>query len=91
MLDLTEDQLDNIAERMTRKLLDEKRALWVDPETHSQHHEWIKDRLNDEAELKVMRKRVIESALIWAVILLLGFVGMSAWFYVKAAMTAPHP
>lgn len=87
MTELTASQIESISESLARKLVDEKRALWVDPETHAAHHEWIKARLADEADIREMRKRVIESAIVWALPLFLSLIGLAVWQYVKSAIT----
>ena len=49
MAELDQQQLDQLAEALAQKLMNERRARWVDPETHYEHHRFIKHLKDDEA------------------------------------------
>lgn len=86
MPELTAEQIDEVANKLAQKLFDEKRALWVDPETHHQDHEWVKSKRLYESELRDLRKKIIQSAVIWAVPIVCGFVIALFWDAFKEAV-----
>lgn len=86
---ITEALSDVVSEKVARKLVDEKRAKWVDPDTHDSHHAWVKQKMKDEEDRRTMRRKVIESGLAWAFPLFLGFLGMSVWQYFRALLGKP--
>ena len=86
MPELTHQELDAIAEKIAIKLIDEKRAMWVDPEIHHEDHQWIKSKRFDEVELKKLRRKIIESAVIYAVPIVCGFVALVFWDGLKEAL-----
>jgi hypothetical protein len=81
MPEISSDDINQIAEQITCKLVDQKRALWVDAETHHQDHEWVKLKRLDEEEYRAFRRKVIQSASVWALIIVLGFVASVFWDY----------
>jgi len=86
---MSPDEIEAISELVAVKLCDAKRAKWVDPDTHDAHHSWVKQKIQDEEDRRSMRKRVIESALVWAFPLFLGFVGISMWQYIRTLLGKP--
>lgn len=79
MTTLSSEELDRVAEILAEKLFNEKRALWIDPEHHHAQHQWIHSKMLDEEEMRKLRRKIIESAVIWAVPLIVGFVCMIFW------------
>lgn len=79
MPEMSAEQLDKIAARVADELTDRKRALWVEPETHHRHHAWVDSKIVDEEEIKALKKKIIESAVIWAVPIIIGFVVSIFW------------
>jgi hypothetical protein len=76
---LSDEQLDSIANRLADELIQRRRAQWVDPETHSQHHQWVEGRLQAESERKQLINKIILSACIWTIPLILLWVASSFW------------
>lgn len=79
MSDLSAEQIDRVAELLAEKLFNEKRALWIEPEQHHAQHQWIQSKMLDEEEMRKLRRKIIESAVIWAVPLIVGFICMVFW------------
>lgn len=76
---LEQDDIDRIAEKLSVCLIESRKARWVDPDTHAAHHEWAAVKMSSEAEWRAMRLRVIESAAIWAIPIIIGFVATAIW------------
>jgi len=86
--ELSETELSSIARKLSEQLTANKRAFWVDPEIHAQHHEWVKQRKQDEDDLRSFRQKVIQSAILYAVPLALAFVALASWKAIVAAIQA---
>jgi hypothetical protein len=82
---LSDQDLDHLAGILTEKIAKHKKALWIESEIHAEDHGWIKQRRQDEADIREFRKRVLQSATIWAVILAIGFISVATWKAVIAA------
>lgn len=78
-MSLKQDEIDLIASAVTEKLVNEKRAYWVDPETHAEHHEWVKKQIESEKDRRKFRQQVIRSSILWAVPIVIAFVVTSTW------------
>lgn len=76
---LTQDDIDAIAEEVANKFIESKRAHWVDPEIHAIHHDYIKNRIADEEDYRRFRRRAMQSALLWMLPIILGFIGLAVW------------
>jgi hypothetical protein len=76
---LSKDDIDLIAEEVAKKFIESKRAHWVDPEVHAVHHEFIKQRITDEEDYRRFRRRAMQSALLWMLPIILGFIGLAVW------------
>lgn len=87
MSDLTDEQAEEIAERVARKIMEEKRAAWIDSETHAKHHNWVKNKMQDEDDWRAMRKRIIESSLAWALPIFITAMCTALWQYFKHHVT----
>lgn len=83
---LSDQELDSLAERLSVCLIDSRRAHWVDPETHADHHEYLRDKISSETEMKAFRKKVAESTAVGGLILLLGFLGTAIFQAVANAV-----
>jgi len=59
--------LDKIADMLADKLTSSKRAQWIDPETHSEHHSFVGKQIQRESDLMELRQRIVMSACIWAI------------------------
>lgn len=84
----SDDQLQSIAKRLADELVEKRRAQWVDPETHYRHHQWVKLRLENEKSRRDLVNKIILSACIWAIPLIIGWVAMNSWHAVIAAIRA---
>lgn len=79
MQEPTPEQLDRVASILAEKLFNEKRALWIEPEAHHSQHKWIESKMLSEEQMRQLRMKIIESAVIWAVPIIAGFVLMVFW------------
>jgi hypothetical protein len=82
--------LDELADKVADKIMAAKRAYWVDPETHADHHDWVRAKKAGEEEFKQLRRRIILSACIWAVPIILAFIVSAIWRDVVARIVG-HP
>jgi len=79
--------VDQIADAVVRKMKEEKHALWLDPETHSEQHEWLRALMEDRAA-KLARRQAIQdkiagSLILGAVLMLVGLIGAGTISWVK--------
>jgi hypothetical protein len=92
---MTPDDLEKLAElaseKTVAKLCSEKKARWMEPETHERQHEWVSQKMLDESERRSMRRRIIESSLAWAMPLAIMFFATALWQYFKHLVMAPKP
>lgn len=79
MQPMTPADVERIADTLATKIMDSKRAQWVDPETHADHHDWVKGRMASEKDIRELKKRIVMSACIWAVPLILAFLASAVW------------
>ena len=85
-MDLSEEQLDTIVEKLAEKLKTQRHNRVVSNEEHNEHHIFIK-QFKEKVELDDAAKRKIkQSATIWAVLLFLGFTASAIWHYVIEAV-----
>lgn len=68
MADITPEEL---ADALIAQLKDKHHTFWIDPELHSQQHEFIRTLIAERAE-KMARRKAIEDRIAGS--LLLGFV-----------------
>ena len=68
---------EEIAEAILKKLKADHHAFWIDPEIHSEQHEFIKSLIQERAD-KLMRRKAVEDKIAGSVILtvVLGLVGL---------------
>lgn len=76
---MSPDEIEAVSDLVVKKLCDAKRARWVDPDTHDDHHNWVAAKMKDEEERRAMRRKVIESSIGWALPIFLAFIAVSAW------------
>lgn len=79
MSNLSAEDIDQLAAILMVKMFDEKRARWIEPEEHHEQHQWIRSKMLDENEMRKLRRKIIESAVIWAVPIIIGFVCAVFW------------
>lgn len=58
---LENEELDYIAEKLADELIEKRKALWVDPETHYKHHEWVASKIDDEKNRKELVNKIIQA------------------------------
>jgi hypothetical protein len=83
---LTADEIDLIAGKVADELASRKRAQWVDPETHSDHHRHVAGLIQREADMTELRKKITYSACIWAVPFILLWVASAFWQSIMRAV-----
>lgn len=72
-MNLTTQDIEAIASKTADELSTRKRAQWVDPETHQEHHTWVSRQLKRETEYSELRQKILTSACIWAIPIVLAF------------------
>lgn len=83
MPDRSDNEITKIVEGVVRELLQSKRALWVDPETHHLHHQFINDLMDKKKEKEARRERIRDRVMGGVLIsVILGGLGMvGAWVF----------
>jgi hypothetical protein len=80
---MTDDLTDKDAAKLARMIVDEmterKRAHWIEPEIHSKHHNHVAVLIRREEDLAELKKKIIYSACMWAVPLIIAFMLSSFW------------
>jgi len=79
MPDLSDSATERIAQQLAVELTKHKQAHWVESELHYQDHQWIKDRREYEKEHKIVKSKIIQSAIVWALIIIMGFLVKTVW------------
>lgn len=82
-MSLTPEEIDAIALKTSEHMTDKKRAQWVDPDTHAEHHDWVKRQMVSEEEKRKIKQKIIQSAIVWAAPICLGFVATALWHAFK--------
>jgi hypothetical protein len=49
---LTDEQVEQLAQRTSKLIIEKKRDLWVDPETHYEDHLFLRDYRKESASAK---------------------------------------
>ena len=75
-MELSDSQIEQIAAKVAENL---KHDGHTHCDRHVEHHEWIEQRIKDQADFRQFRKKIIESASIWAAIGFLGFLTYFCW------------
>ncbi len=88
MSNLSSEEISAIARETAQNLTAEYKQLWIDRETHYHDHIWIAEQKRRQEDWAAFKRKIISSAAIWALILLLGFIGMSTWQSVIGAAKA---
>lgn len=77
--ELTDNEVQAIAERTATCLNAQYKQLWIDRDTHYQDHMWIDAERSRQQEVREFRRKIIQGAALWAVVGVLGFLVLSAW------------
>jgi hypothetical protein len=72
-------EIDTLAVRVADELSSRKRAQWVDPDTHSDHHRFVGRQMQREIDMTELKRKIAYSACIWAVPFILLWVASSFW------------
>lgn len=76
---LTHDDKDALATVIREQLQELRLNHWIEPELHARHHAWVNAKVRREADLRKALKKIALSACIWAVPILLAFLGGAIW------------
>ena len=79
MNSLSDEELAQFANRVAEEIAGKRRAQWIDPQTHHEHHEWVKIQKSREEEFKALRQKIITSACLWAVPIVCAFILSVFW------------
>jgi hypothetical protein len=78
---------DEIADALIKKMREEKHTLWMDPETHSQQHEFIQVLIDERAEKlrrhKALEDKVMGTVVVGSVLAVLGLIGAGSLDWLK--------
>jgi hypothetical protein len=84
---MAQNDIDQLAEAIIDKMKQGHHAVWLDPETHSTQHEFLKMLIDERAEHAARRKRIEEkiagSLILSAVLVLIGFIGAGAMAWLR--------
>lgn len=84
----SDDEIKRIVEGVVKELLESKRALWVDPETHHLHHQFLNDLMDKHKDAEWrrdrIRDRVLGGVLISVILAALGVVGAWGFSFVRS-------
>lgn len=84
---MAQNELDQLADAIVRRLKDQHHAIWIDPETHAAQHEFLKILMEERAERVARHKRIEEkiagSLILSAVLVLIGFIGAGAMAWLR--------
>ena len=81
-MDITDDQIEAIAEKVSSKLQRSNSDRAITNEEHNAHHLFIKQFIEDVALDKQAKRKIVESGKIWCLILFLGLTGAAIWSYI---------
>jgi hypothetical protein len=79
---------EQVADAILAKLKAEHHTFWIDPEIHSEQHEFLKTLIEERAE-KLARRKAIQdkiagSLILSGILLLIGFIGSGFMDYIRA-------
>lgn len=77
-MSLTHDDVRRIA----------REAVSVDTVVHADDHRWVNSKRVDEAEIRTLRRRLIQSGIFWTLPLALGFLALAVWHEFVARLAA---
>lgn len=86
MPDLSDTDIDAIAQRTAHHMSAEYKQLWIDRETHYHDHLWIGAERQHRDEVAQFRRKVLASVTIWAAIAVVGFVAVASWREIGRAL-----
>lgn len=80
---MTDDDIRRLASAVAGKI-----NTGVDPAQHARDHVWIQARRRAERDWQELRRKVITSAAIWALPLVIGFVAAALWGKIVQVLAA---
>lgn len=84
---MAQNELDQLADAIVRRLKDQHHAIWIDPETHAAQHEFLKAFMEERAEQAARRKRIEEkiagSLILSTILVVIGFIGAGAMAWLR--------
>jgi hypothetical protein len=90
-MSLQTEEVEAIAEATAKAMMEQKRAKWLDPESHSKQHDWVAAKMKAEQKKEEFRAKVLQSATIWALILVMGFLASALWEKFVSSITNHTP
>lgn len=79
---LAQNDLDQLAEAIVRRLKEHHHAIWLDPETHATQHEFLRMMMEERTERIARRKRIEEkiagSIILSSIVVIVGLLGAGA-------------
>lgn len=85
-MSLEKSDLEALSDMTADKILEKRRALWIDPESHYNDHAWIKTLRTEREERRKAWNKIIQSALLWALLVALAFLGKAVYNEVVHAL-----
>lgn len=85
---LNDAEVEAVAEKLASNLMEKRRLQWVDPETHYQHHQFVGGQILRMKNLERLKTKIVMSACIWAIPLILVWVASSFWHSIISAIKA---
>lgn len=76
---LSPDDKSALADIIRDQLQELRLNHWIEPELHARHHAWVNSKVRREADLRKAVRKIALSACIWAVPILLAFLGSAIW------------
>lgn len=80
---MTDDDIRRLASAVAGKI-----NIGVDHAQHARDHAWIQARRRAERDWQELRRKVIASAAIWALPLVIGFVAAALWGKIVQVLAA---
>ena len=78
-MELTPKNIEQISDAVVSRMISIKREYWVEPESHYIQHSWVIEQMQEQIEWRKFRNKILQSAVIWALIGFLGFGAMAFW------------
>lgn len=74
---LSQEQVKLIAEAVAEELREGTRCVWVEPDTHNEHHAFITGLISRQKEWAKLREKIINASVMTVIpIMVLWFLGM---------------
>ncbi len=84
---MSQNDLDQLADAIVRRLTDQHHVFWIDPETHATQHEFIKMLMKEREDRIARHKRIEEkiagSIILSAILVVIGFVGAGVMTWLR--------